>query len=59
MFFPVEEGIKGGWRKWSNEELCNLYSSLNVFSEEYYLSNCTTGEWYERNMQHTWQIKNS
>jgi hypothetical protein len=27
---PKSEELTAGWRKWHDQELCNLYSSLNV-----------------------------
>jgi hypothetical protein len=30
VFGPKKEGIMGGWRKLHNEELHNLYCSLNI-----------------------------
>jgi len=31
MFGPKWEEVAGGWRRLHNEELHNLYTSLNVF----------------------------
>jgi hypothetical protein len=31
MFGLKRKGVTGGWRKLHNEELCNLYSSQNIF----------------------------
>jgi hypothetical protein len=30
IFGPKRDGVTGGWRKLHNEELHNLYSSLNI-----------------------------
>jgi hypothetical protein len=30
IFGPKRDEVRGEWRKLHNEELCNLYSSLNI-----------------------------
>jgi hypothetical protein len=34
MFGPKRDGVRGEWGKLHNEELNDLYSSLNVIHEE-------------------------
>jgi len=30
IFGPKRKDVAGGWRRLHNEELCNLYASLNI-----------------------------
>jgi len=41
LFGNTELEMTGGWGEVHNEELCNLYSSLNKLVECMYLSNTT------------------
>jgi hypothetical protein len=34
IFGPKRDEVTGGWRKMHNEELCNLYYSLNTIRIE-------------------------
>jgi hypothetical protein len=34
IFGPMMKEVVGGWKRWYNKELCNLYTSPNIISDQ-------------------------